>query len=61
MILAVGPRELPTSGTVQVWVDSGTGSGQQIEVPVRDLQVAECDQGEGRSALYKLRTTYGRG
>ena len=60
-ILAVGPRELPDIGTVQVWVDSGSGGGgQTITVPVGDLRVADLDSGEGRSAIYALRTYYGR-
>jgi hypothetical protein len=60
-ILAVGPRALPEHGTVRVWVDAGSGGvGQTITVSVGDLQVAERDSGEGRSALYTLRPHHGR-
>lgn len=55
-ILAVGPRELPERGTVTVWVDCGSTSGQQLTVSVRDLTVAEMDDGRGDSAIYTLRT-----
>ncbi|MFY1704691.1 hypothetical protein ACN28G_23680 [Micromonospora sp. WMMA1923] len=55
-ILAVGPRELPQNGTVQVWVDAGSGSsGQRIVVPVTSLQPDDNDHGEGKTALYILR------
>lgn len=56
-ILAMGPRELPESGTVQVWFDAGSGgSGQRFTVPTEDLQLAERDSGEGTFALYSVRT-----
>lgn len=56
-VLAVGPRQLPESGTIQVWVDAGSGGGgQRIRVSVGDLRVAEQDDGQGRLALYSLRT-----
>lgn len=56
-ILAVGPRELPDSGPVEVWFDAGSGgNGQRFAVPVEDLELAERDGGEGRFALYSLRT-----
>lgn len=55
-ILVVGPRELPGNGVVEVWADAGSGgSGQEFTVPVRDLILAEIDDGRGRSALYELR------
>lgn len=56
-LLVVGPRELPESGAVEVWADAGSGgSGQEIDVLVRDLKLAEMDDGQGRSAIYELRT-----
>lgn len=60
-ILAVGPRELPESGTVRVWVDAGSCSGQRITVPVERLSLSERDKGEGGSALYDLATYPTRG
>ena len=54
-VLVVGPRELPESGTVTVWVDAGSTSGQTIAVRVRDLRLAEADDGGGDTALYSLR------
>lgn len=53
-VLAVGPRDLPKSGTVLVWVDAGSGSGQKISVSVERLRVAERDNGQGTAALYHL-------
>lgn len=56
-ILVVGPRELPGYGTVSVWIDAGSGAGgQRVTVPVSDLRVAELDDGQGRTAIYSLRT-----
>jgi hypothetical protein len=60
-ILAVGPRELPPSGTVMVWIDSGNTAGHEIPVPVEELQVAEQDDGRGTSAIYALRVRECRG
>ena len=60
-ILAVGPRELPDDGLIQVWVDSGSGSGHEITVPATDLAVAEQDDGRGTSAIYALRVRECRG
>lgn len=55
-ILVIGPRQLPASGTVEVWADAGSGAtGQRIKVPVTDLQTAELDSGSGSSAVYVLR------
>jgi len=55
-ILVVGPRQLPASGTVEVWADAGSGAtGQRINVPVTDLQTSELDSGSGSSAVYVLR------
>lgn len=53
-ILAVGPRDLPTDGTVQVWIDSGNTVGRNISVPVDELQVADMDDGESDAAIYVL-------
>lgn len=47
-ILAVGPRELPPSGMVMVWVDSGNTTGHQVPVPLGELRVAELDDGQAR-------------
>jgi len=60
-ILAVGPRQLPDSGLVQAWVDSGSGSGHQVSVPAEHLAVAEMDDGRGPSAIYALRLRECRG
>jgi hypothetical protein len=60
-ILAVGPRELPPSGTVRVWIDSGNTTGHQFSVPVEQLQVADLDDGQGTSAIYALRVRECRG
>ena len=58
-VLVVGPRQLPASGTVEVWADAGSGaSGQRIAVPVADLQLAEMDNGAGAYAIYLLRYHY---
>jgi hypothetical protein len=56
-VLVVGPRELPASGTVEVWADAGSGGvGQRFAVPVTDLRIAEVDSGTGRYAVYALRS-----
>lgn len=62
-ILVVGPRELPETGSVEVWADAGSGAtgGQRFMVPVEDLEVSDRDRGEGRSALYALQTQRLRG
>lgn len=61
-ILVVGPRDLPESGTVRVWVDVGSGgSGQKITVPFENLRRADRDDGQGRAAIYQLTTYPGRG
>jgi hypothetical protein len=60
-ILAVGPRELPPSGMVLVWIDSGNTTGHQVSVPVGELHVAELDDGQGTSAIYALRVRECRG
>jgi hypothetical protein len=58
-VLVVGPRELPASGTVEVWADAGSGGvGQRITVPVTDLQMADVDSGNGRYAVYALRSRH---
>lgn len=57
-ILAVGPRELPDDGMVWVWVDTDSRAGHEVAVPVpvpvRDLVLAELDDGQGTSAIYAL-------
>jgi hypothetical protein len=60
-ILAVGPRDLPADGLIQVWLDSGSGSGHEVVVSAPDLAVADLDDGQGRSALYTLRVRECRG
>ena len=60
-ILAVGPRMLPDSGTVPVWVDCGSGAGHTIEVPADHLVVADMDDGQGTSAIYNLQARECRG
>ena len=60
-ILAVGPRELPPSGMVTVWIDSGNTTGHQVAVPVEELHVAELDDGRGESAINALRVRQCRG
>jgi len=56
-VLAVGPRELPDHGWVQVWVDSGNTAGYEIPVPVESLRVADLDDGQGGSAIYTIEVT----
>ncbi|MDG4833257.1 hypothetical protein O7627_28705 [Solwaraspora sp. WMMD1047] len=52
-VLAVGPRELPRTETVEVWFDAGSGwTGQRLTVPVRRLTLSDLDRGEGSTALY---------
>jgi hypothetical protein len=53
-ILTVGPRELPTEGKVRVWIDIGSGPGYMRDVPVDRLTLAEGDDGQGKSAVYRL-------
>ncbi|GIF04309.1 hypothetical protein Asi03nite_18470 [Actinoplanes siamensis] len=60
-ILAVGPRKLPDHGTVQVWVDSGSGGGHEITVPANHLSVAEMDDGQSETAIYTLQARECRG
>jgi hypothetical protein len=54
-VLAVGPRELPTSGTVRVWIDTGSAFGKEVLVPVGHLHMTGDDDGQGTSAIYALR------
>ena len=53
-ILTVGPRDLPTTGMVGVWIDTGAGPGYVRKVPVSQLKLAELDDGEGPAAFYTL-------
>lgn len=53
-ILTVGPRILPGSGVVRVWIDNGSGSGYMREVATSRLSLAATDDGEGSSAVYLL-------
>ncbi len=53
-ILAVGPRRLPDSGTVRVWLDSGSGTGHEVMVPTDHLSLAEIDNGQTDTAIYNL-------
>ncbi|MFY1698478.1 MULTISPECIES: hypothetical protein [unclassified Solwaraspora] len=39
--LVVGPRQLPGSGLVRVWIDSGSGGGSYIKVRREQLAPAE--------------------
>lgn len=57
----VGPRELPKNGQARVWIDSGSGPGHQISVRPEDLTLSELDDGQGRTAIYNLRTYHCRG
>nr|MDT0659683.1 hypothetical protein [Micromonospora sp. DSM 115978] len=60
-ILAIGPRELPDAGPVEVRFDSGSGStGQRITIPVEALTLSDLDRGEGRTALYEYEPHYCR-
>ena len=53
--LGIGPRDLPNSGDVLMWVDAGSGAtGQRIRVNVRNLRLAEVDNGRGASAIYVI-------
>jgi hypothetical protein len=56
-VLTVGPRALPASGTVPVWIDTGSGWGYERPVDVGQLALADIDDGQGDSATYVLRPT----
>lgn len=61
-ILAIGPRELPRTETVEVWFDAGSGlTGQRFMVPVKQLTLSDLDRGEGRSALYEYESHHREG
>ena len=61
-LLVIGPRVLPSHGTVQIWADAGSGGiGQRADVAVNRLRLAEIDSGEGVTALYRLETSHHRG
>ncbi|MEU4164851.1 hypothetical protein [Actinoplanes sp. NPDC026670] len=53
-ILTVGPRNLPANGLVRVWIDIGSGPGYMREVRCDQLTLADEDDGEGDSAVYRL-------
>lgn len=53
--IVVGPRPLPASGLVEVWIDTGSGPGQRQHVPVRRLFLDSTDDGSGEHAIYCLR------
>ncbi|BCJ58656.1 hypothetical protein [Micromonospora endophytica] len=56
-ILAIGPRELPRTEMIEVWLDAGSGStGQRVMVPVKRLTRSDLDRGEGATALYEYET-----
>ena len=56
-ILAIGPRDLPANGMVQVWMDAGSGAtGQRVTVPIKCLTLSDRDRGEGLTALYEYET-----
>lgn len=60
-ILAIGPRELPQTETVEVWFDAGSGSlGQQVTVSVKRLTLSGLDRGEGPRALYEYESPEGQ-
>jgi hypothetical protein len=46
MLVVVGPRELPSDGHVTVWIDTGSGPGREITVPVNDLDLADVNRGD---------------
>jgi hypothetical protein len=61
-ILAIGPRTLPTTEAVEVWLDAGSGStGQRVMVSVKQLTLSDLDRGEGATALYEYESNYCRG
>lgn len=60
-VLMVGPREPPRQGQVWVWIDSGSGPGHKISVHPGDLTLSELDDGQGRAAIYNLRTHHCQG
>lgn len=53
--LVVGPRQLPGSGLVRVWIEGGSGGGSYIKVRREQLAPAEMDSGEGEAAIYRPR------
>ncbi|MFI7076974.1 hypothetical protein ACIBO1_06760 [Micromonospora sp. NPDC049903] len=58
-ILAIHPRELPKTETVEVRLDAGSGStGQRVMILVERLTLSDLDQGEGVTALYEYETPY---
>ncbi|MDG4789652.1 hypothetical protein O7626_27635 [Micromonospora sp. WMMD1102] len=58
-ILALGPRELPGSGLVELWFDAGSGwTGQRVMVPLKQLTLSDRDRGEGVTALYEYESSY---
>ncbi|MDG4767798.1 hypothetical protein O7632_27435 [Solwaraspora sp. WMMD406] len=60
-ILAICPRELPTTDMVEVWCDAGSGAtGQLVKVAVDRLTLSERDRGEGRTVLYEYESYYCR-
>ena len=61
-ILAIGPRELPRTEAVEVWLDAGRGwTGQRVTVSVKQLTLSDLDRGEGTTALYEYESHYCRG
>ncbi|MGW0431958.1 hypothetical protein ACWDV4_05355 [Micromonospora sp. NPDC003197] len=58
-ILVVGPRDLPSKGTVEVLMDAGSGSTwQRVTVPVQALTLSALDRGNGVTALYGYESDY---
>jgi hypothetical protein len=53
-IPVVGPRHLPSAGTVRVWIDAGSGPGYDIEVRPEDLTPDPHDDGLTDRAVYSL-------
>ncbi len=53
-MLVMGPKELPPDGRVTVWVDSGSGPGHEVTVPVNDLGVTDGGPADGREAIHVL-------
>lgn len=51
----IGPRILPPDDSpVRVWLDTGSGPGQEILVRAGDLSLAPDDDGQSVQAVYRL-------
>ncbi|MEU4160874.1 hypothetical protein [Actinoplanes sp. NPDC026670] len=54
-VKVVGPRQLPESGTVEVWFDTGSRAGVMRPALPSQLVLDPADNGEGTAAIYEIR------